>query len=291
MGKASEGRRAFLGLLMTSVSSLQPSRLLKTLSSMALEGGRRRFGVLVDLTACIGCRSCYVACKLKQGFPSEKKGNLRAPCEPHLSEITYTEILPRKVGDTVRFVKVQCMHCIDPACASACTVGAIYKLEDGPVVVNQDKCVGCRYCQIACPFSIPKFQWSKNRSVMAKCDLCFDRVLMGLKPACVEVCPVNALVFGYRDELLKEARRRISTGKYVNHIYGEYEAGGTTWIYISDVPFSQLGFPTVRKWALPKITSRWFEGAAPIIATIVLALLAGLRIYTGKRKSEGGGKD
>lgn len=190
--------------------------------------------ILTDTTRCIGCGSCALACKEINGLPGKSFDKLDA--------YTWTVVESRKGI----YVRRQCMHCLDPTCASVCPVGALHKTELGPVVYDPDKCFGCRYCVMACPFDVPKYQWDKQLPRTQKCIMCYEkRVSKGLQPACTQVCPAGATIFGERDDLLREARRRIQSnpGRYVDRIYGEHEAGGTSVLYLSSVPFEELGFP------------------------------------------------
>jgi len=206
-------------------------------------------GVLYDATKCIGCRACQVACKQWNqlpAVPTTNTGTYENP--PRLDAYTFTRIHFTEIESNGRFqwvfAKLQCMHCEHPACVEACIVGALEKTPDGPVVYDDRKCIGCRYCQVACPFGIPNFEWDKPMPWIRKCTFCADRQSAGLKPACVTICPTGALKFGERDDLIAEARERIAaaSGKYVDHIYGENEVGGTSWLYLSPVPFEKLGF-------------------------------------------------
>lgn len=205
--------------------------------------------VLVDLTRCIGCRSCSRACR-RQNQPDQADSEIdllpiTTPTEPAWNRFTVVNsaILP---DETTRHIKQQCMHCIDPACVSACPVAALHKTDLGPVLYREERCIGCRYCMIACPFDVPKFEWNNGLDpVIGKCHFCAqERLYKGAGPACVEACPTGALKFGTRGDLLAEARERLNAHpeRYVNHVYGESEAGGTSWLYISDVPFEPLGF-------------------------------------------------
>lgn len=175
------------------------------------------------------------------------------------------------------------MHCLDPACASAWFVGALHKTAEGIVDYDYSRCVGCRYCMIACPFGVPKLQWDRSLPYIRKCVMCIDRVREGMKPACASACPTGAIMFGEREELLKEARNRIAGGGYVNHIYGEKEAGGTSVLYISDVPFEKLGFPKVSEQPYPKLTAASLEKIPFVVPALALGLL-GLWLYTGRRE-------
>jgi len=224
-------------------------------------------GVLVDITKCINCESCVVACRLYNGL--EKSPIESDSHDEILTAQRWTVVQNRHVkknGAPIRrFVKRQCFHCLEPACASACFTKAMQKTPEGPVVYNEDICVGCRYCMIACPFGVLKFEWNKPFPRVLKCQMCLSRIAGNQMPACVSVCPTGALTFGDRDDLLREAKKRIAAnpGLYVNHIYGEKEAGGTSWLYISDVPFDQLGFNTnVPEKPIPEYTwaaSKWTQ--------------------------------
>jgi formate dehydrogenase iron-sulfur subunit len=209
-------------------------------------------GVLVDLTRCIGCRACQVACKSWNERSVKKTSNHGVFTNPpKLNSDTYTHIqfLDGQVNNQPAwfFIKDQCMHCKDPACASACPVGAFKKLPNGAVSYDFDKCIGCRYCMIACPFSVPKYEWEGIIFPwVRKCTFCSERIANQLIPACIKVCPTQTMFFGDYDDVLAEAQKRMkeNPGKYIDHIYGKDEAGGTSWIYISNVPFEQLGFNT-----------------------------------------------
>ncbi len=195
--------------------------------------------ILTDLTKCIGCGACTLACQEINELPTQHKPS-------KLSDNAWTAIRQEK-GINIR---QQCMHCHEPTCVSVCPVTALRKTPEGPVIYDEWRCIGCRYCMMACPFEIPTYEWGSPLPKVQKCIMCYDkRVKEGKEPACTSVCPTGATKFGDRDELLHEARGRIagSPSRYVNHIYGETEAGGTGVLYLSPVPFEELGFKSVQQ--------------------------------------------
>jgi formate dehydrogenase iron-sulfur subunit len=202
---------------------------------MALIANPKSRAILFDVTRCIGCHACAEACKKEHAFPGTGE-------ETELDAVTYTVVLDK--GDD-RYLRRMCMHCASPSCASACPVGAFTKTELGPVVYDQSKCIGCRYCILACPFSVPRYEWSKAVPAVRKCDGCIQRQSQGRPTACVEACPAEATVGGTREELLAEARKRIAEnpGTYHPVVYGEHEVGGTGVLLLSPVPLEELGLP------------------------------------------------
>ncbi len=215
------------------------------------------YGVLVDVSKCIGCRRCEWACNNWNKNPNKPVEEFESSVSkepsvfdrrrrPHAGQFTVVNRFKTKSGKTV-YVKIQCMHCVTPACYAACFVEAFRKTPEGPVIYNPYVCIGCRYCMVACPFDIPAYEYyNAFTPQVTKCTMCYDRVVEGRPPACVEACTAGALIFGKRSELIKIAKDRIASnpGKYVNHIYGEKEVGGTSWLYISPVPFEEIGFRT-----------------------------------------------
>jgi len=188
-------------------------------------------------------------------------------------------------GETWRYVKWQCLHCKDPACISSCFATAFRRTELGPVEFHPNICVGCRYCMLACPFSIPKFEWDNPLPMLTKCSMCPNRIENGDAPACIAVCPTDVMTFGRYDDMLAEAKRRVSSpdGRYVDQIYGEKEAGGTLWLYISDKPFEELGFKMdVPTRAIPDYTGNFMKGT-PIFGVIWFAVLSCLYLFTKRR--------
>lgn len=207
--------------------------------------------LLYDATLCIGCKQCEKACSEKNKLPYDD--NIAA--EEKQSEHKFTVVLTK--GD--KFMRRLCMNCAEPACASVCPVGALHKTALGPVVYEENRCMGCRYCMVACPFGVPKYEWNKVLPRVQKCTMCSDRVSAGKQTACAEACPTGATKFGERDELIAEAQKRIhdNPANYVNHIYGLTEVGGTSVLLLSSVPFEQFGYRAdLSQDPLPMLTYR-----------------------------------
>ncbi len=206
--------------------------------------------VLVDTTRCIGCRACQMACKQWWRLPSPATSFSPTVTNPAENtaytyvHVDYREVIGPEGNLTWNFVHKRCFHCVDPVCVSVCPVGAMRKNPNGPVVWDEARCIGCRYCAQACPFRIPKYQYDSGWAEVGKCWFCWDRIAEGLQPACSKACPPKAIEFGEREAVLAEAHRRIDEypNKYVNYVYGEKEAGGTSLFYLSSVPFKDLGF-------------------------------------------------
>lgn len=247
--------------------------------------------VLVDLTHCIGCRGCQVACKEWNERSAKKtvfKGDYTNPTS--LSSDCYTHIrfteFEKSGQPAWSFVKNQCLHCKEPACASVCPVAALEKTTAGPVVYHFERCIGCRYCMTACPFHIPKYEWESAKPWVQKCSFCSERIKDGMIPACVKVCPTGTMFYDEYDKVVSEAKSRISSssGKYVNHIYGMEEAGGTSWMYISSVPFEELGFKMdVRRQPLPDLT---WEYISHVPALFGVTFVAGIGAWLITRRNE-----
>lgn len=256
-----------------------------------------RMGVLVDTTVCIGCRNCEWACKDSHNLPAgnldsyEDRKVLETKRRPDCSSLTVVnEYSPGKNSNLPVDVKVQCMHCDNPACVSACIVGAFTKTEIGSVVWNTDMCIGCRYCMVACPFQIPAFEYDKAiNPLIMKCDFCSVRTKDGKLPACVNICPVEALTYGTRTELVKIARDRIKRNpdRYVDHIFGEYEVGGTSWMYLSAKNFDELEFPKLGQEPAPGVSESIQHGIfAYFVPPISLYALLGGMMWLSKRRKE-----
>ncbi|AFM02222.1 MULTISPECIES: 4Fe-4S dicluster domain-containing protein [Desulfitobacterium] len=251
-------------------------------------------GVLVDIPKCIGCEGCSVACKLwnELEWDQQEKNKTASDraAEPNngLWPEEWTSInrydLQKNSSSVRRYVKTQCFHCEEPACVSACFSKAIQKLPEGPVIYDQKLCVGCRYCMMACPFDMLRYEWKKAVPGIRKCQMCPTRVANNMEPACSSVCPTGALTFGDRDELLAEAKKRIKEKGYIDRVFGENEAGGTSWLYISDTPLEEMRFRTdVTPNPLPSYTEGYMK-ATPMIGVSWAAILAGLFVINNKNK-------
>ncbi len=217
--------------------------------------------ILTDVTLCIGCERCVQACSRQNNLPRDIPTRYKA--KDGLSGRRYTSIV-RIAGakpGTFRSVRRQCMHCLEPACLAACLVGAFTKTADGAVVYDDKKCIGCRYCMLACPFMIPRYEYDLALPYVRKCKMNEDCRVEGGMPACVTACPTGATIFGPREALLKEARRRIDEkpGRYQDHIYGAQDFGGTSVLYLSDVPLHDvLRMPSAKKlakWRVPQLAT------------------------------------
>ena len=239
-------------------------------------------GMLYDATRCIGCKTCVVACHEANFDDPWAKEQGRLHYDPvDLDARTRNVIKLFRDGDRWSYVKRQCMHCIDPACVGACMIGALEKREHGIVTYEPSRCIGCRYCEVACPFNVPRFEWDEPASSrIVKCELCSHRLADGKIPACCDVCPTSAVVYGRRADLLEEAHRRIAAEPdlYRDHVYGEHEAGGTQVLYLAgrDVSFEELGLPALGDEAVPDrprtIQHGIYQGfAAPAVLYGVLA--------------------
>jgi formate dehydrogenase iron-sulfur subunit len=213
-----------------------------------------RYAVLVDTTVCIGCRRCEWACNEWNKNPNqpiksfEEKSVFNKIRRTHAQTFTVVNRFFKKKDSKPVYVKKQCMHCEDPACLSACFVDAFKKTKKGAVVYNEGVCVGCRYCMVACPFDIPAYEYNDPITPrVTKCTFCFNRISKDAQsPACVQICPTETLRFGKRSDLINLAHERIRNNpqKYVDHVYGENEVGGTSWLYLSAVPFDEIGLRT-----------------------------------------------
>jgi formate dehydrogenase iron-sulfur subunit len=231
--------------------------------------------LLIDITQCVGCGECARACNEANGLPAEEA--------EQLSATHYTVVQAYNDGGT--YVRRLCMHCVTPTCASACLVGAFTKTANGAVLYDEDKCIGCRYCMQACPFEVPRYEWDSLAPRVQKCNMCHTRVEKGEQTACAGACQFGATVFGERDDLIAEARMRIQEHPdgYIPHIYGLNEAGGTSVLFLSNIPFEQLGFPAnVPNEPIPQLSWRVLS-AIPKYSVVAGVVLFGLHWITARR--------
>jgi formate dehydrogenase iron-sulfur subunit len=291
-----QDRRSFLktaGLLTAAITGTLSKPVKASPESILSED---RMGMLVDTTVCIGCRNCEWACKVAHELPTPDQQSyadrslfkeMRRPSEKALTVVN--EYKNKNNSQIPIDVKVQCMHCDHPACVSACIVGAMTKHSNGAVTWDTNKCIGCRYCMVACPFQVPSFEFDKalNPKIM-KCDFCFERTKDGKLPACADICPVGAITYGKRSELINIAREKISTYPelYVDHIYGESEIGGTSWLYLASQKFETLQFPKLGDKPAPGVSESIQHGifAYFVPPASLYALLAGLMWINNRRK-------
>jgi Fe-S-cluster-containing dehydrogenase component len=266
-------------------------------------------GMLYDSTHCVGCRGCVAACKEANGLPWDEPTDLSNTTKSVVK--TRRLALPLRNGEASAFVKRQCMHCVDPSCVSACMLGALHKEGQGKrdmggeregtgiVLYDEDLCLGCRYCQIACAFAVPRFEWREAFPRIVKCELCRKRAdptregaLSVANPACCQVCPAGALVYGRRVDLLAEARRRMAAepGRYNGRIFGEKDGGGTQALYLAaaGVTFKELGFPDLPDGSFANASESashapYLNGVAPIALYAVAAYL----VRRNKKAQEG----
>lgn len=266
--------------------------------------------ILVDTTRCIGCGACAAGCKVVNSLPlDDPEANRQRPSascgDDELTAFAQSHgevggVLSATMLNVVQthgsvFVRRFCMHCAEPACASVCPVGALHKTANGPVLYDADKCMGCRYCMMACPFSVPRYEWKSALPKVKKCIMCAPRLAQGKQPACTTVCPVQASVFGERDELLKEAEKRVreAPSKYFPRVFGKEEVGGTSVLYLSAVPFEQLGLPAnLPHDPMPLLTYRVLS-KIPSLVPLGGVLLAGIWWITNRREevAKAEGKD
>jgi len=234
--------------------------------------------ILYDSTQCIDCKLCEKACAERNKLPYTEE----VAAQESLSAHKLTAVIAK--GD--KFMRRLCMNCEDPTCASVCPVAALRKTAAGPVTYDQDRCIGCRYCMMACPFNVPKYEWGKLLPRVRKCDMCADRVAAGKPTACAEACPTGATKFGDRDALIAEAKERIAKNpdQYVHHIYGLNEVGGTSVLLLSSVPFATFGYQTdMPKQPLPMLTYRVLSRIPDLVA-LTGVFLGGIWWITHRRE-------
>lgn len=297
--------RVLAGTGAATAAAASPARAARVTAGIPPEA----VGMLYDTTLCIGCKACVAACTRANDLVPDTSldGLHQAPLD--LNGQTKNIIKLYEDGQQTSFMKAQCMHCADPACCGACMLGSLHKDETtGIVSYDPAYCVGCRYCQMSCPFNIPKFEFNKAIPKIVKCELCRHRVLdatltqgedgfsrypAGHGPACCEVCPRGAVIYGKRSELLAEAKRRLEANPdaYVPKVYGETEAGGTQVLYLSHVEFEKLGLPAYGDQGIPETAYTIQEGIYKgFIAPVALYTALGLVMLRNRKKQGGPGE-
>ena len=300
-------RRRFFTLLLPATAALAAAPDLQADDVGPEVADDEQVGCLADTTLCVGCRQCEEACNRRNELPRPESAFrdrriFREQRRPGPDNFTVVNEYPgppsrdqRKRGAT--YVKVQCMHCLDPACVSACIVGALTRARDGAVVYNPDICIGCRYCMIACPFQVPAYEYSEVLAPkVRKCEFCADQVAgTGADPACAAACPIEAIVFGKRSALVELARHRIERRpvRYVDHIYGEHEVGGTSWMYLYGRDMAGIGLVPLPSSAPPRTTEAiqhtiFKYGAIPFL---VYGTLGGIMWHNHRKQQIAGAED
>lgn len=290
-------RRGFLKG--TAVGTLLTGTCAKTAKGSGAEhfsGYPDSFGLLHDTTLCVGCRSCEKGCAdvndLEQPkMPLTDKSVFREKRTVSDKAFTVVNQYREATKDTPAvFRKHQCMHCQEPSCAAVCFVRAFRKSPEGAVVYDPDLCVGCRYCMMACPYYATGYEYDDALTPrVRRCTMCYPRIKEGKNPGCADACPNNAIVFGKRKDIIKVARQRISKMpvRYIDHIFGEHEFGGTNWLTLAGpkTPFGELGLPEdAGPGPLPELSSN-FLSVVPLIVAVYPGLLAGFYAFS-KRKDK-----
>jgi formate dehydrogenase iron-sulfur subunit len=289
----SMSRRGFLGSLAAGAGVLATGTA-EASTVEHFEGYPGRYGLLHDTTLCVGCRSCEVACAKVNALPEPRQpiGDLDVFETVRRTSATALTVVNRYRGGTGDeppvYRKLQCMHCNEPCCATVCLVHAFTKTPEGPILYNPDVCIGCRYCIMACPYYALAYEYDNpiDPRVM-RCTMCYPRIKEGLNPGCADACPVGAITFGRREDLIEVARDRIRKfpDRYINHVFGEYEFGGTSWLMLAGIPFHELDLHEgVTHESLPAIGTSYLS-VVPLIVTIYPGLLAGFYAFT-KRKDK-----
>ncbi|MGC8723952.1 MAG: hydrogenase 2 operon protein HybA [Acidobacteriota bacterium] len=255
-------------------------------------------GMLYDATLCIGCKTCVVACREANDMPPERTALGGGIYDSPISLDGQTRNIIKLYEGTdgkSSYMKAQCMHCLDPACVGACMIGALQKREHGIVTWDGSRCIGCRYCQVACPYLIPKFTWDRAIPKIVKCEMCVQRIDQGKIPGCCEVCPRSAVIFGKYEDLLAEAKDRLKKkpDRYYPKVFGERDGGGTQVLYLSKagISFTDLGLPALGDTPVPELSQEIQHAAYKgFIAPAVLYVVLGTVIWRNK-KAEAKGKE
>lgn len=293
----SNSRRQFFKTLTAAGIAMAATPLISAKTAVANTLRHRNdhhVGMLYDATKCIGCRSCEVACKKANHMPTEydARGIWDAPRDLSAKTLTIVKLYQGEAKHS--FVKRQCMHCVDPACVSGCPTSALIKQDNGVITWNADACVGCRYCQMGCPFNVPRYEFDAAYGRIVKCDMCTGNGLLASGcTACAKACPAGAIAFGPQKALLKTAGKRIrqNPGRYNEKIYGEFDSGGTGVVYLAGVSFDKLGLPDLPEYSYAGISEGiqhtiYKNMIAPIAIYVGLAIVAFRNIRQSQKKSE-----
>ena len=284
-------RRGFIG---GALGSAAAAATAEAGTVRHFEGHPGRFGLLHDTTLCVGCRSCEVACKEVNGLPPvtvpvDDPGvfdTVRRTTDTSLTVVNRYLEADEEHGTVYR--KLQCMHCNEPCCATVCPCHAFEKTPEGPVLYHPELCMGCRYCVMACPYYALAYEYEDPLTPkVMRCTMCYDRILEGKQPGCAEACPMGAITFGRREDLIRVARERIRKfpNRYVDHVFGEHEFGGTSWLVLSGVPFGELGMDEgLTTEPLPAIATSYL-GVVPLVITIYPGLLLGMYAFSKRREA------
>ncbi len=290
----SVSRRGFLGGLGVSALAAGSVGAGQHVEDTYFPVPDQRMGLLHDTTLCVGCRSCEAACKRVNDLPPLSTPIGDPAVFDHERRCTHTELTVvnrYQAGDREVFRKLQCMHCNEPSCASVCLVRALVKSPEGPVLYDPDVCIGCRYCMTTCPYYALAYEYESPNPRVMRCTMCYPRIMEGKAPGCAEACPMGAITYGKRRELLVLARNRIAKHpeRYLPHVFGEHEFGGTSWLMLAGVPFNELGlasFDNVSHTPLPELTKS-FLSIVPLVLTLWPGLLLGFYAFTKRRNEIG----
>jgi len=284
-------RRGFIG---GAVGALIGSGAAEAGTVKHFEGYPGRYGLLHDTTLCVGCRSCEFACAAVNDLPAPERplDDMEVFETTRRTTDTALTVVNRYVeptdGEPPVYRKLQCMHCNEPCCATVCPVHAFEKTPEGPVLYNPEVCMGCRYCIMACPYNALAYQYDDPLTPkVMRCTMCYPRIKEGLVPGCAEACPMGAITFGEREQLLEVARERIRKypERYADHIYGENEFGGTSWLVLAGASFEKLDLlPGVTYEPLPAIATSYL-GVVPLVITIYPGLLLGMYAFSKRQKA------
>ena len=283
-------RRKFLGWMGAAGLAGTIGTKAHAASNKEFKGYPDSVAVLHDMTRCVGCRKCEAACTRVNELPAPDKpfDDLSVVNEKRRTTAKAYTVVNQFGEGKPAFAKLQCNHCLEPACASACFVKAFTKTPEGPVVYNAKICVGCRYCIIACPFEIPAYEYNEPFTPrVMKCTMCYPRIINGQLPGCVESCPPRRWFSANVRNCSIVARTRIADypERYVDHIYGEHEMGGTQWLYLSDRPFSEMGLREDLGTTPAGAFTKGALGAVPMVVGLWPVLLTGI-YAVGKRKEK-----